>query len=164
MFGSKKKEEVKTTITSSTNNTSSKTPSVEAGSNALNSLVKGTVVEGSITSESDIRVDGIIKGNLTCQSKVIIGISGFIEGEVRCQNAMVEGRFYGKMRVAELLTVKESAEVIGDVATGKLIIANGAVFNVTCKMKDSFSGGNHTNSNGASKQVKEAELVQNGKS
>jgi cytoskeletal protein CcmA (bactofilin family) len=161
MFGSKKKEETKTSTSTSTTSSSVKSTSLDASSNALNSLVKGTVVEGSISAESDIRIDGTIKGTLTCQAKVIIGTTGFVEGEVRCQNAMVEGKFHGKMRVADLLTVKESAEVVGDVATGKLIIANGAVFNVTCKMKDSFSNGN---SNGSSKHVKEVELVQNGKS
>ena len=51
MFGLKKTEEVKSNNNPTTN------------PNALNSLVKGTVLEGTITSENDIRIDGIIKAD-----------------------------------------------------------------------------------------------------
>jgi cytoskeletal protein CcmA (bactofilin family) len=126
MFGSKKTTEEKS------NGTKLALPS---GENALNSLVRGTVIEGNVTAENDIRVDGTIRGNLKCNAKVIIGPTGLIDGEVKCENAMIEGRFYGKLRVNDLLSIKENAEVVGDVSTGKLMIAAGAVFNVTCDMK-----------------------------
>jgi cytoskeletal protein CcmA (bactofilin family) len=127
MFGSKKNVE-------ETKNNGAR-PTLPSGDNALNSLVRGTLTEGNVIAESDIRVDGVIKGNLKCTAKVIIGPSGFIEGEVTCQNAVIEGKLTGILRVAELLNVKETAEIVGDVTTGKLTIAAGAIFNVTCKMK-----------------------------
>ena len=170
MFGSKKPESTTTAATT----VAAKTTATES-SNALNSLVKGTVVEGTITSENDIRVDGIIKGSLICKAKVIVGPTGFIEGEVKCQNAMIEGKISGKLRVVELLSIKETAEVTGDVTTGKLLVQPGAVFNVTCYMKDGLSvnipnslsnnnGNNSNNNNGnnAAKQVKEVEIIANG--
>ena len=84
MFGSNKNtEEVKATPTS--------TP------NALNALAKGTVVEGSIRCDNDLRIDGTIKGKLICQAKVIIGPTGAVEGEIQCQNAVIEGRFKGNL-------------------------------------------------------------------
>ena len=127
MFGSKKTaEEVRTT---------GGKPALPSGENALNSLVRGTTVEGSIVAESDIRIDGTIRGTLTCSAKVIIGPSGLIDGEVKCQNAVIEGKFYGKLRVADLLSVKESAEIVAEVTTSKLSVAPGAIFDVTCKMK-----------------------------
>ncbi len=127
MFGSKKKVEE-----TSNNGSRSVLPS---GDNALNSLVRGTVTEGNVIAENDIRVDGIIKGNLRCSARVIIGPSGFVEGEINCQNAMIEGKFSGILRVAELLNVKETADITGDVTTGKLTISAGAMFNVTCNMR-----------------------------
>jgi cytoskeletal protein CcmA (bactofilin family) len=151
MFGSKK------TVTQPESTVSTKTTVIES-SNALNSLVKGTTVEGTITSENDIRVDGIIKGILNCKAKVIIGPTGHIDGEVKCQNAVIEGKFTGKLRVTELLSVKETAEVLGDVTTGKLLVQSGAIFNVTCNMKD-----NAAHSNGIAKpNNKELETVANG--
>ncbi len=103
-------------------------------SNGLNSLVKGTMVEGTINSDSDIRIDGKIKGKLICDSKVIIGPSGEVEGEIDCLNAVIEGKFEGKLNVKELLNVRESAAINGEVNTNKLIVQSGAVFNVSCTM------------------------------
>lgn len=112
--------------------------------NALNILVKGTEVEGIVSSESDIRVDGTIKGSLTCKARVIIGTTGFVDGEVVCESAVIEGKFYGKIKVADTLSVKETAEVVGDVKTDKLLVQPGAIFNVTCNMK-AANGQNQNN-------------------
>lgn len=102
--------------------------------NAFNSLVQGTIVEGTVRSESDIRVDGLIKGKLFCDAKVVIGPTGQVEGEIRCGNAVVEGKFEGIFVVTELLSVRENAVVSGEVTTGKLLVQSGAIFNVTCNM------------------------------
>lgn len=124
MFGGNNKKE--TNLGRSTN--------AAPAPHALNSLVKGTVVEGTVKSESDIRVDGTIKGKLHCDAKVIIGPTGHVDGEIRCQNAVIEGTFEGVLQVSELLNIREAAKVSGEVATEKLIVQSGAAFNVTCTM------------------------------
>lgn len=124
MFGMNKKTE------------ESKATNALTNPNALYSLVKGTVLEGTISSENDIRIDGIIKGTLT-KAKVIIGPTGFIDGEVRCENAIIEGKFEGNLKVNDLLHVKETAIVNGDIKTNKLVVQSGAVFNASCNMNDS---------------------------
>jgi len=126
MFGSKNKE---------INNTNKKGGIIPSSSpHSLNTLVKGTTVEGTISCESDIRIDGTVKGSLDCKAKVIIGPHGLIDGDVICQNAVIEGRFEGTLQVAELLNVRETAQVNGDIKTNKLIVQSGAIFNVACKM------------------------------
>jgi cytoskeletal protein CcmA (bactofilin family) len=137
MFGSNKKKDAGKSASNS---------AAPGGGHSLNSLVEGTSVEGTLTSKSDIRVDGSIKGTLTCDAKVIIGPTGFIEGEVRCQNAVIEGRFEGTLYVKELLNIRESAKVTGDVAYGKLNVASGAVISGSYKVAG-------TNSNGSSKSA-----------
>ena len=142
MFGNNKNKE----------NTMSKSGASPApNSMALNSLVTGTSVEGQITSDNDIRVDGFIKGSLNCKAKVIIGPSGKIEGNVTCVNAVIEGIFDGIINVAEILKITETAQVQGEVNTKKLQVDSGAVFNVTCSM-----GGNSAKSN---KQAKVESLA-----
>jgi cytoskeletal protein CcmA (bactofilin family) len=64
MFGSKKTE-TSTSSSNVTNKTSSN--AADASTGGLNSLVKGTIVEGSVTTESDIRIDGTIKGVLVAK-------------------------------------------------------------------------------------------------
>ncbi len=138
-------------------NTHKKTPTTS--SNALNSLVQGTVVEGSINSESDIRIDGTIKGNLTCKAKVIIGPAGFVDGEVNCVNAMIEGRFNGTLHVSELLNVRETADVSGEIFTNKLIVQSGAVFNVSCKMGNQQTNGTAGTNKSAVKEFNRGEAA-----
>ena len=130
MFGSTKETE----------DTKKNTP-IPSTSGALNALVKGTVMEGSLRCENDLRVDGTIKGKISCQSKIIIGPTGVVEGEIRCQNAVIEGRFKGVLNVSELLNVRETAEVEGEISTNKLLVQSGARFNVSCKMDVGASNG-----------------------
>jgi len=105
-----------------------------ANSNSLNSLVQGTVIEGTVNAQNDIRIDGKLTGNLICSGKVIIGPQGFIEGDIKCDNAVIEGRFDGVLTVSELLNVKETATINGEITTNKLIVQSGAIFNVACRM------------------------------
>ena len=131
MFGNSKKESGKSGAPSAT------------PSHALNSITQGAVIEGHIKADSDIRVDGKIKGKLHCTFKVIIGPTGHVDGEIRCKNAVVEGKFTGLLEVEELLNVRETAHIEGDVNVNKLIVQSGAAFNVTCNMggvKKSDSG------------------------
>lgn len=98
-----------------------------SGGAGLNSLVKGTHIEGKVKAPSDIRIEGTLVGDLDCQAKVIIGPSGAINGTVTCRTAMIEGKFEGSLKVSELLEVRDSATVEGDVTYGKIKIDAGAV-------------------------------------
>ena len=42
--------------------------STNVGLNSINSVVKGTILNGEITSETDIRIDGEINGNINCKA------------------------------------------------------------------------------------------------
>jgi len=107
---------------------------VVPSSASTNSLAQGTAIEGTLHADFDIRIDGTLRGTLTCKGKVIIGPSGAVTGDVQCENAVIEGRFEGVLLVSDALHVKETAHVEGDVATQKLIVQPGSIFNVKCKM------------------------------
>jgi cytoskeletal protein CcmA (bactofilin family) len=103
-------------------------------SSSVNSIGHGTFVEGSINAESDIRIDGEIKGNLKCKGKLILGPQGKITGDIDCQNALIEGQITGTVKVKDLLHVKESAKIDGEISTDQLMVQPGAMFNVNCSM------------------------------
>lgn len=113
-------------------------PNAPVPTGGANILVKGTTVEGKVVTESDIRIDGILRGSLDCKAKVVIGPTGIVDGDIICQNALIEGKFDGKLVVREMLSLRGTAVVTGDVNTAKLVVEAGAMFNVTCKM-----GANH---------------------
>lgn len=105
--------------------------------NNLNIIGSGTKFKGNIESSGDIRIDGAIDGVLDTKGKLVIGKSGLAEGEISCKNAEISGKIEGKISVEELLTLKASSKLYGDISTAKLAIEPGAIFTGTCNMDGS---------------------------
>ena len=108
-----------------------------------NRIVEGTVIKGNIISKADFRLDGELTGNFQSEGKLVIGPSGSVVGDVICRNVDIEGRFEGKIQVAEMLNVKSKASIHGEVITGKLSVEPGADFSASCVMRSAtkeFSG------------------------
>jgi cytoskeletal protein CcmA (bactofilin family) len=101
---------------------------------SINLIGAGTVIEGDIRSNGDIRIDGTVFGNVNSKAKVVIGSTGVIEGDINCQNADISGSVKGKAAVNELLFLKASSKISGDIVTGKLIVEVGASFTGSCNM------------------------------
>jgi cytoskeletal protein CcmA (bactofilin family) len=101
---------------------------------SINRIVEGTTIEGEIRCESNIRIDGTFTGNLSTKGRLVVGPAGRIDGIVVCQNAEVEGLVKGRLSVQQLLSLKGSAKVEGDIFTDKLAIEPGASFTGACNM------------------------------
>lgn len=109
-------------------------PAAQSTSTSSNSIVEGTSITGTINAGSDIRIDGRLEGNLTCSGRMIIGPQGELEGEAHCTNAVIEGKFSGRLIVKDKLNVRGSAVVNAEVDTNELEVDSGAVFNGNCNM------------------------------
>jgi cytoskeletal protein CcmA (bactofilin family) len=105
-----------------------------AESSSINLIGNGTSITGDINSNGDVRIDGTLKGNISITGKLVVGPSGNIEGNVICQNADISGEIHGKVTVSELLSLKASAKLLGDIITGKISIEPNATFTGTCNM------------------------------
>jgi cytoskeletal protein CcmA (bactofilin family) len=105
----------------------------------INILGAGAVVKGDIQVNGDFRIDGTLNGTIQCKGKMVVGPTGKIDGEIQCQNADFSGEVRATVKVAELLTLKETARFSGDITTGKLAIEPGAKFSGTCSMEQSGS-------------------------
>jgi cytoskeletal protein CcmA (bactofilin family) len=110
----------------------SKTTIVETPS--VNIIGNGTDIVGDINSNGDFRIDGQLKGTIQSTGKVVVGSTGKVEGEIICQNADISGEVKAHLKVYELLSLKASAVVSGDIVTNKLAIEPGAVFTGACTM------------------------------
>jgi len=100
-----------------------------------NRIVEGTVIKGDIISHADFRLDGELIGNFQSKGKIVIGPAGSVTGDIVCKNADIEGKFNGKINVAEILNVKSKASIHGEVSVGKLSVEPGADFSASCMMK-----------------------------
>lgn len=101
---------------------------------SINLIGNGTSITGNITSNGDVRIDGTLKGNISISGKLVVGSSGNIEGNVICQNADISGKIHGKVTVTELLSLKATSKLLGDIVTGKITIEPNATFTGTCNM------------------------------
>ncbi len=107
----------------------------------INSIMEGTSFEGEIRSDSNIRIDGRVKGTLHVRGRLIVGATGLVEGEVHCQSSDIEGTVNGKILCQDLLSLKATAKLSGDIRTKQLAIEPGAVFSGNCDM----GGGSQAN-------------------
>ena len=107
---------------------------VEPENNTINLIGAGTQIKGDVESAGDIRIDGTLKGNLKTKGKVVIGNTGLIRGEVYCKNSDVEGKVEGKINVQELLSLKATSVINGDISAKRLAIEPGAKFTGNCNM------------------------------
>jgi len=102
--------------------------------NQTNQFCEGTVIEGEIKSSSDIRVDGAIHGSIISSAKVVIGQKGKVDGELHCQNGDISGHVKGRVIAKDMLFLKGTANIEGDIIANKLVVEAGALFNGTCRM------------------------------
>jgi cytoskeletal protein CcmA (bactofilin family) len=100
----------------------------------VNIIGAGTQIEGEIKTDSDIRIDGKVKGTITSKSKIVVGATGIVDGDLVCDTADVSGKIFGKVEVTDLLFLKSSGYLEGDIVTGKLVVEAGARFTGSCKM------------------------------
>ena len=111
----------------------------------VNTIGAGTVITGDVQSKGDVRIDGNLKGSVNTTGKLVLGKEGIIEGDVVCNNADISGTLKAKITVSQLLLLKTTAKLTGDISTNKLSIEPGATFTGSCSMgaviKDIKEGG-----------------------
>lgn len=117
---------------------------MEAENNVINQIGVGTEITGDVTTNGDIRFDGQLIGNLKTKGKVVIGETGSVKGEINCKNSVVEGKVEGKIIIGELLTLKATSSLMGDIITRRLAIEPGAKFSGNCSMTSESPSSNGT--------------------
>tara|TARA_B100000401_G_scaffold435563_1_gene377500 strand:+ start:589 stop:999 length:411 start_codon:yes stop_codon:yes gene_type:complete len=109
--------------------------STQSNMEQKNNIILGTEITGDIKSDSLLFIQGHVKGNISCSSTVIIGETGKITGDVICIDAEIEGSVEGTILVENLLSLKSTSNIIGNIETVRLSIEEGAQFDGACKMK-----------------------------
>lgn len=120
MFGSNKEKAV------------SDSPSTKS-----NHLEKGTKVIGDIETTGNIRIDCDIQGNINAKAKLVLGSTADIQGNVMALNAEISGKVTGTIEIKELLTLRPTAIIDGDIIGGKINMETGATLNGKLKMDNS---------------------------
>ena len=107
---------------------------IEEQSTTSNIISRGTILEGNIKTPGNLRIEGRVIGNLVTKSKAALAQSSYVDGNILARNAEVAGEVKGKVEVSEMLILKPTCIIHGDIVTNKLIVESGATFNGGCKM------------------------------
>lgn len=105
----------------------------------LNVIVEGSKVIGDMVTESNLRIDGEVQGNVTVAAKIVIGKTGRIYGNLTCGDADIEGAVDGLLKIEGLLSLRSSATITGEITTSKLQVEEGANFSGNCTMSNGGS-------------------------
>ncbi|MDR1883618.1 MAG: polymer-forming cytoskeletal protein [Prevotella sp.] len=102
--------------------------------NTHNVLASGTRITGDVSAEEDFRIDGAIEGTVSCKGKIIVGNSGEITGNMTCANIEIWGHMTGNISCTEIVVLRASSLMEGDIKTRAIEIEPGARFEGSCSM------------------------------
>ena len=112
----------------------SKSSADETAAGTTSIIGAGTTITGNIESSGDIRIDGVLKGNLIARAKILIGPDGAVDGDIKGREADLLGKVTGTIKVTGLLQLRGKASVQGDINAGKLQVEPTVTFNGNCHM------------------------------
>jgi cytoskeletal protein CcmA (bactofilin family) len=84
--------------------------------------------DGNFRSQRDLRVDGELKGNVTCEGTLFISEGATIAATVEAEHITVAGELRGEIRCRGRFQILPSGRVRATVATGSLVIQEGAIY------------------------------------
>ena len=94
----------------------------------------GTTLKGDISSNSDLRIDGKVIGNIHSSAKVVIGANGVVEGDISGNQADIIGKVTGNIKAKDLIQLRGDSTVTGNLYAEKLQVEPSATFNGQCHM------------------------------
>ncbi|HTB51729.1 MAG TPA: polymer-forming cytoskeletal protein [Ferruginibacter sp.] len=94
----------------------------------------GTIITGNIESMGDIRIDGMLVGDINVKAKLLVGPDGVVQGNIQCEQADILGKVIGKIKVNDLVQLRGEAVIAGDIYAGKLHVEPFVIFNGQCHM------------------------------
>ena len=108
------------------------TASVSPNSPATRSVARlgaTLTIEGKITSEEDLQIDGKVQGPISLPGRrLTVGRTAELNSEVAAAEVLVYGKVMGNLRVRDRVEIKKDGSVFGDIITVRISIEDGADF------------------------------------
>lgn len=99
-----------------------------------NVISKETKITGDIKVLGNIRIEGTVEGTVYSKGRVVVGEVSVVKGDISSVEAEISGKVQGEVTCSEILFLKKTAVIFGDITTQKLVVENGAIFNGKCHM------------------------------
>jgi len=96
------------------------------------------IVTGTLVSNGDIQIDGIVEGDVRSVG-LVIGEKAEIHGEILAEDVTVRGRVIGRIR-ARKVQLSATSHVEGDILHEAFAVEAGAFFEGNCRHSDNPLG------------------------
>jgi cytoskeletal protein CcmA (bactofilin family) len=106
----------------------------ETQSSGVNTICNGACINGDIIAKNDLRIDGVINGNIETSGRVVVGELGVINGDIKCNNIEIFGLVNGCAIALDSVCMKGKAKFNGDIITKHLSVEPTVLFSGFCKM------------------------------
>lgn len=98
---------------------------------------QGTLSEGKLSCEENLRIEGEHRGDIDCKADVIIGESGIARSAISARDLTVAGKVFGDTSMTGRLIITSSGQLTGSVTATSIIIQEGGQLNGMCHMETS---------------------------
>jgi cytoskeletal protein CcmA (bactofilin family) len=90
---------------------------------------KSVVIKGELSGSEDLYIDGQVEGAIELKgNRLTLGPNGRVKANVNARSLVIQGRLEGNVRATDRVDLKQSAVVLGDIATQRISIEEGAFF------------------------------------
>jgi cytoskeletal protein CcmA (bactofilin family) len=97
-------------------------------------LGKGSRIEGKLTFEGSVKIDGVVDGEILAQAAVIVGESAVITAQINAETVIVKGKVTGDLTARKQAELRAPAKLVGNITTPSVVIHEGVVFEGHCSM------------------------------
>jgi cytoskeletal protein CcmA (bactofilin family) len=107
----------------------------------LNALLgAGSVFEGKLHFEGQVRIDGTFTGEITTTDLLVIGEGAKVAATINCGSVEVKGDITGNINASESIILRTTAKVQADIYAPSLVVDKGAVFEGNSRMTSGGRG------------------------
>lgn len=103
------------------------------GSEICSALGKGTIIEGSFCFDTPVCIDGTITGEIKASSVLIVGKNAVVKAKIEVGSLIVCGSVTGDIKADDLIEVKSTGILDGNLVAKRFVIEDGGWFKGNCK-------------------------------
>jgi cytoskeletal protein CcmA (bactofilin family) len=97
-------------------------------------LGKGSRIEGKLTFEGSVQIDGQVEGEVEAQDSVIVGESAVLNAQISAGTIVIKGKVTGDITARKRVELRAPAKLVGNITTPSVVIHEGVSFEGHCSM------------------------------
>jgi cytoskeletal protein CcmA (bactofilin family) len=102
-------------------------------------LGQGSRIEGRLSFDASVRIDGQVEGEIAAKETVLIGESAVVSAQIQGSTVIILGRVNGDVTARKRVELRAPGRLIGNLNTPALVIHEGVTFEGHCTMAASES-------------------------